>query len=413
MVLGLTKVSAQSTETLTLEFCYSRATENYPLIRQRELIEKTKEYSISNAAKGFLPVITLNAQLSYQSDVTKVPTIEGQNMNIPVLSKNQYKVYSDITAPIYDGGMIKQEKQLHEANAKIETQKLEAELYQLKDRVNQVFFGILLLEGQLVQNDLLRSDVELGLRKTRAAIANGTALKSSADILQAELLKTNQGAIELSATRTAYLDALGMLVGQTLNENTVLEKPKTIAIISEINRPELRLYDYQSNAIDVQNKMLSARNRPKLSSFLQFGYGRPGLNMLNTQADSYYIGGLRINWTISGLYTFKKEKELLEINRKNIAVQKETFLFNTNYTLKQQNGEVNKLQQLLATDEEIISLRSQVKNTASAQLENGVIDANDYLEVVSDESHARQNKVLHEVELLMSQYKVQTTAGIQ
>jgi outer membrane protein TolC len=406
--LALTKTDAQSAQAITIEWCYTRAAENYPMIKQREVIEKTREYSVSNASKGILPSITLNAQQSYQSDVTSLP---GAGPEMPKLSKNQYKVYTDITEPLYAGGEVKHQKQMHEANAKIDQQKLEVELYHLKERVNQLFFGILLLEGQLIQNNLVRQDIETVLRKTNAAITNGTSLKTSADILRAELLKIRQRSIELGSARIAYMEALSLFVGQPLDEQTGLKKPEPITVVEDINRPELSTYDYQLTVIDIREKMLNARNGPRIYSFLQLGYGRPALNMLNNQADTYYVAGLRLNWTISGFYTNRKEKELLVLSRRNLDIQKETFLFNTNYTLKQQQAEVNKLQQLLATDDEIITLRREVKKTSAIQLENGVINTSDYLREVSAEDQASQNKVVHEVQLLMAQYSVQTTAG--
>lgn len=406
--LALIRANAQLTENLTLELCYSRATENYPLIRQRELIQKTREYSVSNAARGILPAIVLNAQQSYQSDVTQIPSDTG----MPVLSKNQYKVYADINTPLYDGGAIRQLKRKHEADARIEEQKLEVELYQLKDRINQLFFGILLLDSRLEQNRLLAQDIALGLQKTDARIKNGTSLKSSADVLQADLLKTRQSAIELASIRSTYLDMLGMLTALPLSATTTLERPTPLPVVSGINRPELNLFQYQSDAIDIQSKMINSRNLPRLSSFLQAGYGRPGLNMLDNHADSYYIAGMRLNWNLAGLYTIKKEKHILELSRRNLQVQRETFLFNTNYTLTQQGGEIEKLRQLLNTDDEIVTLRSKVKQTASAQLENGIIDTNDYLREISAEDQARQLRIMHEVQLLMAQYALQTTAGI-
>lgn len=411
IIVTLAKTNAQPQEVIRLETCYSLAEKNYPLIKQRELIEKTREFSISNAGKGLLPSIVLNAQQSYQSDVTQIPSATQDN-GIPILSKNQYKIYWDINAPIYDGGVIRTQKQIHDINAKIEDQQLDVDLYKLKDRVNQLFFGIILLDGQLEQNRLLTHDIELGVEKINALIENGAALSSGADVLKADLLKAKQASIELTSTRTAYMEMLALLTGMSLNTNTVLEKPEFISPVIEIRRPELTLFDFQTEAVDLQNKMLQSRNRPKLSAFLQAGYGRPALNMLNNQADSYYIGGAKLNWTISGFYTSRKEKELFEITRRTINIQKETFLFNTSYRLKEQTGEAQKLRELVDTDEEIIRLRERVKTTASAQLEAGVITSNDYLREVSAEDQARQLKVLHEIQLLLAQYTIQTTTGI-
>lgn len=400
---------AQTSESLTLETCYTLARENYPLMKQHELIAKTEEYSVSNAAKGIFPVITVNGQQTYQSDVTKVPIPEA---NVPVLSKNQYKIYGEVTQTLYDGGAIRNQKELHRTTAKVEEQKLEVELYKVKERVNQIFFSILLIDAQADQNELLKSDIERGIRKTEAAVANGVSLQSSADALRAELLKADQRTIELKASRNAYVEMLALFIGKSLSSTTILVRPDPVITNQEIARPELVLYDYQRQSIDVQNKMIATRNRPKFSSFFQAGYGRPGLNMLNTQADSYYMGGVRLNWTISGFYTTRKEKALLDISRRSIDLQKETFLYNTNVVLKNQQGEVSKLQQVLASDDEIIALREKIKTSASAQLENGVINTTDYLREVNAEDQSRQSKILHEIQLLQAQYNLQITSGI-
>jgi outer membrane protein TolC len=401
----------QQKGSLTIEQCYESARQNYPLIKQRELIEKSEQYSISNATKGIFPVITINGQESYQSDVTEVP-IQLPEMNIDKISKHQYKIYGEAVANIYDGGLVRNQKQSIRETAKIEEQKLEVELYKLKDRINQLYFGILMIDAQIDQNELLKADIGRGIKKTEAAIQDGVALKSSADALHAELLKADQRTIELKANRKAYLEMLGLMTGESLEESTVLQKPQPLVATSEINRPELRMFEYQRKAIDVQDKMITTKNLPKFSAFVQGGYGRPALNMLNSSADTYYVAGLRLNWTISNFYTSKKERALLDITRKNIDLQKETFLYNTNLTLKNQHGELNKLQEVLKSDDDIIQLRERIKNTASAQLENGVINSNDYLREVTAEDQARQNKILHEIQLLLAQYSFQTTAGI-
>lgn len=402
----------QIPKTLTIEESYVLASAHYPLTKQRELISKSEEYSVSNATKGIYPVITLNGQQSYQSDVTQIPIVSPE-MNIEPLSKNQYKVYGELASTLYDGGVIKNQKQSFRATAKIEEQRLEVELYKLKERINQLFFGVLLLDAQIDQNELLKNDILRGIQRAEASVANGVALKSSTDVLHAELLKVNQKTIELKTGRAAFVEMLGFMIGKSLHDSTQFEKPKTLVANEEINRPEVLLFEYQREAIDVQNRMLSIRNRPKFSVFFQGGYGRPALNMLDNQADAYYITGLRLHWTISGFYTYKKEKALLEINRSDIDVQKQTFLYNTNLTMKNQQGEVKKFQDVLASDDEIIMLREKIKNTASAQLGNGVITSNDYLREVTAEDQARQTKILHEIQLLLAQYNLKTTAGIQ
>ena len=397
---------------LTIREAYQLARKNYPMIRQQGLIEKTRDYSVSNAAKGHLPQLTVQGQATYQSAVTefKLP-VSIPGVEFPSISKDQYKVYGEVNQTIYDGGNVRTQVRSHEANAQVESQKLEIELYKLNERVNQLFFGVLMLDEQLKQNDLLKKDINLGIRKVQALIDNGTAFKSNANTLKAELLKADQRTIDLKASRKAYLEMLEMLTAQTLGDSAVLEKPANLAAGSGIHRPELRLYDAQNRSLDVQAQLLDVRNRPKLNFFFQGGYGRPALNILSNGFDPYYMTGLRLNWSLSGLYTIKKDRELIRNNRDAIQLQKETFLFNTNLVAKQQNAELDRFNQLLATDDEIITLRESIKTTAAAQLENGVIHTNDFLREVNAEDQARLNRILHGIQLLMAQYSLDNTLG--
>lgn len=410
LLLLMPTLHAQNLQRITIHECYTLAKENYPLLKQRDLITKSKEYTVQNASKAYLPQVSINGQATYQSEVTRIP-IQLPGMDVPSLSKDQYKLYGEINQPIFDGGVIRQQKQTHEANAMVEQQKLEVELYKLNERINQLYFGILMIDEQSKQSDLLKKDIQLGINKTETAIANGTAFKSSLDALKAELLKVNQRSIELKATRKGYTDMLSLFVNRTIDEQTELVIPQSPLTPQTITRPELKMYDYQSKSLDVQSRTITAKNLPKLNLFLQGGYGRPALNMLSNDFEAYYIGGVRLNWSLSGLYTYGKEKELVAINRKNIELQKETFLFNTQHVLKQQNAEISKLQQLLSTDDEIIELRTNVKNTSSTQLQNGVINTSDYLREVNAEDQARQTRILHTIQLLMAQYNQQTTTG--
>lgn len=401
---------AGEAQTLRIEDCYTLAKQNYPQAKQRDLIQKSGAYSIDNIATGYLPQINIAGQASYQSAVTEVP-IKVPGINIPSLSKDQYRLYGEVTQVVFDGGVIKQQKKMQEASIVVEAQTLEVELYKLNDRINQLFFGILLIDEQLKQTAITKSDVETVLKKTEASIANGAALKSSANVLKAEIIKTDQKAIELKAMRRAYTDMLGLFINSNINENTVLVKPEPLITSIEIKRPELSLYDKQSTLFDVQQKMISAKNLPKFGLFVQGGVGKPALNMLSNKFEPYYLGGVRLNWSLSGWYTAKRERYLLTIRKQNTVIQKETFLYNTNMVLKQQQSEEDKWQTLLQTDDEMIALRTSVKNTSLAQLENGVITSSDYIRDVNAEDQAKQNKILHEIQLLQTQYNVKFTTS--
>lgn len=407
-------LQAQELPTLTLQQAYELSEKNYPVAKQSALIQQTESISIDNLSKGFLPQVSLTGQATYQSDVTKV-SVPVPGFDIPSPSKDQYKVLADLTQLIYDGGVIKQQKVAQQLNAKVDEQKVAVELYKVKDRVNQVYLGVLYLDEQLQQVDLVKGDIQTGIKRVEAQVNNGTAFRSNLNVLKAEFLKTDQHAIELKATRKGLIETLSLLLGQPLSEKTKFEKPSPAAysLQSEITRPELKLFEDQTAFLAQQNSLIKTKNLPKASLFVQGGYSRPGLNLLSNQFDFYYIGGVRLNWSLGGLYTMKKEKQQVEVNKRIVDIQKETFLLNTNTELKQQQSEVEKLQQLVASDNDIIDLRVQVKDAAKAQLENGVITANDYLREVNAEDQARQTRITHQLQLLQAQINYQTISGKQ
>ncbi len=406
-------VRSQSTSGLTLVQAYEQAEKNYPVIKQKDLVKQTAAISIENLNKGYLPQLSLSGQATYQSDVTTLGiTLPGFNFN--PLSKDQYKVLADVNQVVYDGGMIKQQKVSQQLNQVVEEQKIEVELYKLKDRINQIFLTVLFLDDQLRQTELVKNDLQSGIRKVEAQVNNGLILRSNLNVLKAELLKADQRSIELRSARKGMLQTLGVFINQSLGENTLLEKPVSPAVAdNNIARPELKLFNYQSQQLGHQTKLIQARNLPKTSLFVQGGYGKPGLNFLKNDWSLYYIGGVRINWPLAGLYTQKKEMELVKINQQIVDIQKETFLLNTNTQLTQQNAEIEKLNKLIESDKAIIDLRVEVKDAAKAQLENGVIAANDYLREINAEDQARQVLITHQVQLLLAQINYQTISGKQ
>ncbi|MFZ1263404.1 MAG: TolC family protein [Chitinophagaceae bacterium] len=405
---------AQTGQPLGLQKAYELARQNYPLIKQSDLIKQSKDITVDNLDKGFLPQFSLSGQATYQSAVSGVE-IPIPGISIATVNKDQYKFLADINQLIYDGGVIKDQKRVQELNAETEQQKLEVELYKLKERINQLFLGVLFLDEQRKQVDLIRTDLNAGLKKVEAQVNNGVAFKSNLNVLKAEILKADQRMIELNATRKGLIDVLGLFINQSLPENIQLEKPlvEMAVINNEIQRPELKLFSMQEKLIGGQIKLIDSKNKPRAGFFLQGGYGKPGLNFLKNEFAFFYTTGLRLNWNFGGLYTKQNEKNLVALNQKSLTVQKEVFLLNTGTQLKQQQSEIDKLQKLIATDQEIIDLRIKVKEAAKAQLENGVITANDYLREVNAEDQSRQSLITHEIQLLQAQINYQTISGKQ
>ena len=397
---------------LTIETCQQKARDNYPLIRQRGLIDLSEQYTISNIGKAWLPQIALNVQATYQSDVVHLP-VNLQGMDIPALSKDQYRATIDVSQTVWDGGVTRSQRKITEVGNEIDRQNVEVNLYTIRERVNQLFFGILTIDEQLKQLDIFEKDLQTGLKLVRAFLQNGTATQPDVDAVQVEILSIGQRRTELTAFRKAYATMLSVMMSEEVDENVQLIKPEEIAVHrqADITRPEMLLFSRQNELFDAQLDIIKARNMPRVSLFVQGGYGKPGLNMLSDKFEFFAIGGARLNWNFGSLYSSKNDQSLLANNKNMVGVQQETFVFNANLQLTQAWQEIQKAKELMQTDDEIINLRRRVKSAAESKYANGVYTINDLIKDINAENQARQAKVLHEVQYLMNIYYYNVVAG--
>lgn len=413
LLLGsIGKLNAQA--PLTLKEACDKALSNYPAIQKLDLLKQTEAISIENISKGFLPQLSISGQASYQSDVTQIK-IPVPGISVPSLSKDQYRLLADLNQLIYDGGATKARKQLQSGIRDVSEKQVATELYQLKERINQIFLGILYTDAQLKQLQLLFKDIDTGIQRVEAQVNNGVAFRSNLDLLKAERLKNEQKAIELKASRKGLMDVLALFMNDSLSANQPLQIPVLSSPLQNdsIQRPELAVFSSQTKLNDIRLRQLRSGLLPKASLFAQGGYGRPGLDLLRNDFSFYYIAGLRLNWSIGNFYTYRGDKDLVGIDKRNIDVMQQTFLLNSKASLRQQASEINKWQSLINSDNAIIALRERIKLAAEAQLENGVITANDYLREVNAEDQARQSLFTHQLLLLQAQLTYQTISGHQ
>lgn len=397
---------------LRLTDAYELARQHYPVIRQQNLLQRSSALQLANLQKNWWPQISFSAQGSYQSDVTQVK-IPLPGITIDPLSRDQYRAVAELNQLLYDGGATREMKAVQRQTEKVEQQQLETELYALRERINQLFLGILWLDEQQQLVSLVDADLQTGLRKVEALVNNGVAFRSNQLLLQAEILKNEQRAIELRATRKGLLEVLALLINQPLTAQTVLEMPAPEDAIPApaLRRPELELFNRQQQLLQLQERLTGTRTKPRAGVFFQGGYGRPGLNMLQNEFSFYYTTGLRLSWQLSNFYTHRNEKQQLNLQREMIGNRATAFELNTRTLLSQQQAEISKQQELTASDSAIIRLRRSVKEAARAQLENGVISANDYLREVNAEDQARQSLLNHRLQLLQAAINLKTTEG--
>jgi outer membrane protein TolC len=409
VVSSMFDIRAQS-ESISLEECFELARQNYPQIKQLELIRTSTAFSVDNVQKQYLPQISIKGQASYQSDVTQLP-VSLPGITIVPPSNDQYKIYGEINQPLTDLLTVKKHKELVELNGVITEQNLEIQLYQIKERINQVYFGVVLLDAQLALTDVLKNELDSSMIRVKSAVSNGISISSKAILLEIEQIHLAQKVIELKSARSSYLEMLSTFINKPLDGNSVLILPAKAKSSHELKRPELALFEQQKNQLNLHNDLLTAKNMPHLGFFFQGGYGRPGLNFLSNEFDAYYITGLQLNWSISGLYILKKERNIISLNQSIIDTKRETFEFNTKLVLNQQERKIDRIEQLIEQDDKISELHEEVLKVANSQLENGMITTLDYVSNLNALDQARLSKVNHEIQLLLAQQQIQLTTG--
>lgn len=383
---------------LTLNECYQLARENYPNVKQSDLYQEITFQKNENLKAAYLPQVSLNAQATYQSDVTGI-NIPLPNVSIPGVSKDQYKAYAELKQTIWDGGISLSNAKLEDALLKSNLSQLEVEIYQINEKVAQTFFTVLIIDKHIEIIDVQQKVLEEKLKTIESGIKNGLSEKSAALVLKAELLQTEQNKIQLNAGKNASLKMLSLFIGKDVSEETTLKyNRQNFLVASSINRPENLLFANQVAQLNTQIELLDKTRNPKFFGFGQAGYGKPGLNMLNNEFDTYYLLGVGVSWNAFDWKTTFRKKQIIQLQQKFIQNQKETFMQNIQILLAQQKEQINKFGDLLKSDREIILLRNEISKAASSKLENQTITATEYIQELQAETRAKINLELHKIQ---------------
>lgn len=396
---------------VTIDQCMSMARENYPQIRQLNLIDEAARYDVASITKSWLPHLTISGKATYQSDVVEMPfDIPGFSFNLP---HDQYSLVGEISQTIWDGGMSGSSREVTETGSAVQKEQVEVSLYAINERVEKIFLGILLYDSQLEQNGILRNGLERNASQARACIESGTAYRSDLEMIEVSILNCEQQREELLKDRQAYLTMLEKLTGMSLDgqEFIVPDADTDFMMRDTISRPEIGLYDAQLRQQEAMIRQLDTKISPQFSLSLQGGIGRPGLNILKNSFQPYWTAGLRMSWDIGALYTRKDEKRKLDAQIRKIESDKETFIFNTGLDATQMMGAIGKARSLLEKDRQIIALRESIRASGEEQYRNGVITMTDLMSRIDDEYNAKVAESIHRIQLLMAIYDLKTCVG--
>ena len=409
-------ILAVSAHAQTLEECQQAAEKNYPVIKRYDLIGRTTELTVSNLQKEWLPRITASAQATYQNAVAAWPesiksVYQRMGLDTKGLKKDQYKVGIDVQQMLYDGGVISSQKRIARQEGKLQEVQNDVNQYQLRQRVNEMYFSLLLLNEQIRLNDDVKALLLSSEKKLAAMVKGGTAATSDYENVMAERLAAEQQNSSLKAQQQMLQRLLSVFCGMEVNH---LQKPKPAEVSTTTNnRPELSMFDSQIKLVEAKEKALNARLMPKLGLFAQGYYGYPGYNIFEDMMDRKWtlngIVGIKMSWDLSAFYTHKNDRERLNMERKMAENAREVFLFNSRLDEIQHTEDVDRYQKMVQADEEIITLRTNVRKAAESKLAHGIIDVNSLLREINNENAAKAQQAIHEIDMLKEMYNLKYT----
>lgn len=430
-------------EEITIEACQQWALANYPAIRQHGLLDQAREYTLSNISRVYLPEFSLSGVASWQSEkleldlkmpekvnvsvdlneiaqgqVAGLPTVNVPisipEMTIPVSDRDRYNVSLSLKQALWTGGRVKAGKNMAKAEVEMMHAGLDAQLYEIKDKVKQLYFGLLTIKGR--EEQLNRADEILDSLRSRAVVAlqEGVIFETDLDVIDVERIKYRQLRVELEAKRESCLQVLSTLTNRILSKNTRLRMPRVDVAsgTEEIKRPELAYLDRKIKRLDADLKMQNAENMPKLGLFAMGGYGKSGLNTFDSDFKPYFIGGIMLSWNFGKLNTLKNDRKLIQIQQESVMNQQESFIFNTRMEVLMQDTEIKKLRTLVESDEEAVRLRESIRKASEVKYANGVYTISELIADVNQALIARQEKILREIELKMMIYTKKLTIGL-
>lgn len=402
----------------SVERCKEMAREHYPLIRRYGLIEQSRDYTLSNAARAWLPQVTLSGQATLQSDVVSWPEefesmLAMQGLDMPGIRRDQYKVQIDVQQTLWDGGKSRTDRAIAEGEAAQERMSTEVELYAVDSRVEDIYFGILLMQEQQRQIGEMMQRLQTNLDQVNALVENGMAMQADADAVEVQLLTQRQSLGQVEARLQSFRRILGLFIGEELGEAPLPMPVAEEPVGYDSERPELRLMDAQMALLQAREQMVDVSLAPRVALFAQGYYGYPGLNMFENMVSHRWtlngIVGVRMNWNISSLYTSKTSRRQLQNARDNVMLQREVFAFNSRLQAEQESAEVRRIREAIADDDRIVALRSRVREAAEVRLQEGMIDTHDLLGKISDETSAKIARSTHQIELVKAIYDLKHT----
>ena len=413
LLMVFTPAFGQQGDTLTLFECHEKVIQAEPRFRQLALLEIQSDLKTKNIDINWLPSLDINGSYTWQSEVVELAdAIPIPGISVPEMPQYNYKIPLDLKQNVYDGGVTRSRKELERTTYEASRQQVEVELNMLKERVNDVFFYLLILQQQEWTVQIMMNELKDKRRVVESGVVNGVLMESDLDVMNAEILKADQRLTEITISRKTAVEMLERMINQDIKVETIFQVPEVeFRPDVELKRPEYQLFDLQMINLDASKDLVKTQRKPKLFVFGTFGMGNPAFNFLRDELRGYYIVGAGMHWNIWDWNKTNREKEVLNIQQDILQTTKESFDKNLQIKLEDQAASIEKLAEAIVKDEQIVALREKISGSSSSRLKNGVITSSDYVTDLNAETISRITMETHKIQLIQSRINYMTTKG--
>jgi len=396
-------IPVATSQTVTLTECYEMARDHYPLLRGKEKLARMTDLNVQNVKNQWLPQTEVSGQASWQNEVPGVETETAMpGMSLPEAPKDQYKVLLDVNQTLYDAGRTSARSQLEEVSGKLEQQDIDVQLYQLRHRITELYFSILMAREQEQQVLSKIRTIDSRREELRDMLKNGAIEKSEVQSLDAEYHKISQQLVSIRNDKQTLLDNLTSFIGEELESASELKIPSAGDLQTPSVHPEYRYFDLQRQMIDHQRKVVERDRWPVIGAFGRAGYGNPGFNMLKDELSPMIMVGIRLEWTPWDWKENHRKKQVLQEKKDLIQLREETFRVNQQRSVRKRKGEAEKFLEMMSHDDKIVRLRESIAEKSKKRLRNGTTTAADYVSDLDAEVDARIKRKIHHLQYLKS-----------
>ena len=387
-------LAAVPQKTVTLWQCYDSAATATPLTGEVALYTEMSALHDRNLSSAWLPSLDVNGNFVYNSDILNIKQIFGQLPIpagvIPTIPHEQYRATFDVSQVIWDGGVTRSARAVEQVVNELNMQQNEADVYRLREQVNNYYFSVLLVSSQIEVTRIMISDLDGRIKETSSGVVNGVVTPVALDVLKAEKIKAGQQLTEFTRRHESLISALEQITGLTGLQDAGFQVPViTVTGEEEIDNPDMRLFDVRSRQLEVSKDLLKSQRMPKAFGFAQAAYGNPpGNNFFSETADFYYSFGAGFKWNIFDWNRSSNERKSLAIQQQLIDIKKRATGESLQRLLTVKMAEITALREAAEQDDELVSIRKKIADVAASQLANGTITASQYLTELTNEKQA-------------------------